>query len=152
MKISEFLSPTDVVGELTGSNSLDVLAELCRPVAATNGLEPQLLVQSLLAREKLASTGIGDGVAIPHGRVPGLLALRACVGRSSVGIDFNSIDSRPSYLFVALFAPATGSGIYLHALSRICRIFKNQAFREALMQARDAAEIFQLIEAEDARP
>ena len=151
MKISEFLATTDVVSELTGSNSADVLAELCRPIVASNGLDSQLLVESLLERERLASTGIGDGVAIPHSRVPGLSELRACVGRSKTGIDFNSIDSKPSYLFVALFAPTTRPGIHLHALSRISRIFKNATLRDALMQARDATEIYQLIEAEDAR-
>jgi len=150
MKISEFLSPTNILDELTGSNPRDVLAELCRPVAI-DGLDTQLLVESLLERERLASTGIGDGVAIPHGRVPGLSKLRASVGRSKMGIDFNAIDSRPSYLFVALFAPAAGPGIHLHALSRISRIFRNQAFRDSLMRARDAAEIFELIEAEDTR-
>ena len=150
MKISEFLSPTNILDELSGSNPRDVLAELCRPVAI-DGLDTQLLVESLLERERLASTGIGDGVAIPHGRVPGLSKLRASVGRSKMGIDFNAIDSRPSYLFVALFAPAAGPGIHLHALSRISRIFRNQAFRDSLMRARDAAEIFELIEAEDTR-
>ena len=150
MKISEFLATTDVVSELTGSNSANVLAELCRPIAASNGLNSQVLVASLLERERVASTGIGDGVAIPHTRVSGLSELRACVGRSKMGIDFNSIDSKPSHLFVALFAPTTSPGIHLHALSRICRIFKNPALRDALMQARDATEIYQLIEAEDA--
>jgi len=150
MKISEFLSPSNILGELTGSNPRDVLAELCRPVA-TDGLDTQLLVESLLERERLASTGIGDGVAIPHGRVHGLSKLRASVGRSKAGIDFNAVDSKPSHLFVALFAPAAGPGVHLRALSRISRIFRNQAFRDSLMRARDAAEIFELIEAEDTR-
>ena len=151
MKISDFLTPSDILSELTGSNSLEVLAELCHPVAVTSGLDPHSLVESLLERERLASTGIGDGVAIPHSRVPGLSALRACIGRSTAGIEFNSIDLKPSHLFIALFAPAAQPGIHLHALSRISRIFKSQALRDALMHARDATEIFQLIEAADAR-
>jgi PTS system nitrogen regulatory IIA component len=152
MKISEFLHPSDVLGELAGSTAQDVLAELCSPVAATSAVDPKTLLDSLLAREKLGSTGIGDGVAIPHSKVPGLPVLRASIGRSKAGVDFGAIDSKPAHLFVALFAPATGTGLHLHALSRISRILKNPSFRESLMAAPNAAEIYQLIMAEDAKP
>ncbi len=151
MKITDFLRPSDVIADLSGSTAEEVLAELCRPVATSESLDAQVLLHQLLAREKLGSTGIGEGMAIPHSRVPNLAGLRATIGRSRCGVDFKSVDSRPASLFVALFAPAAGPGLHLHALSRISRIFKSRPFRESLLAATDAAEIHRLIEAEDAR-
>ncbi len=150
MKISDFLHPADVVGDLAGASAPAVLAELCRRVASTGPIGAPVLLESLLARESHGSTGIGEGVAIPHGRVPGLPGLRASFGRSRAGIDFRAADSRPAHLFVALFAPASGPGIHLHALCRLSRVLKKPSLRDALMRARGAAEIYQLIETEDA--
>jgi PTS system nitrogen regulatory IIA component len=151
MKIVEFLQPAAVVDNLTGTTAAAVLAELSRPLAASHKADPQRLLETLLDREKLGSTGIGDGVAIPHGKVPGLPALMASFGRSKLGVDFKAIDAKPTYLFFTLFAPENSAGAHLKALARISRIFKNPAFRDSIMKAKDAAEIYQLIETEDAK-
>ena len=151
MKLSEFLHPSDIAGDLAGATAEDVLAELCRPVALSSLVELPVLLGALLTREEQASTGIGDGVAIPHGKVPGLPTLHATFGRSRRGIKFRAPDSRRVHLFVALFIPETAPGIHLHALTRIGRVFGSSGFREALMEASDASEMYQLIEAEDAR-
>jgi len=150
MKIIEILQPSAVIDELSGSTAQGALTELCRPLAA-KGLDSQRLLESLLAREKLGSTGIGDGVAIPHGRVPGLPSLSATFGRSKLGIDFSAIDEKPTFLFFTLFGPERPAGIHLAALARISQVLKAPSVREALRQAKDAAEIYQIIEAEDAR-
>jgi PTS system nitrogen regulatory IIA component len=156
MKISDFLKPSDVIADLAGTTAQAVLAELCGLVAHAGPqaglIDAQILLDTLLAREQLGSTGIGDGVAIPHGRVPGLPSLRAALGRSRAGIDFKAADDKPTHIFVALFAPASGPGLHLHALARLSRVFKDPALRDAVMQARDAAEIYQRIDAEDAKP
>ncbi|MFL5262477.1 MAG: PTS sugar transporter subunit IIA [Anaeromyxobacteraceae bacterium] len=151
MKIVEFLQPGAVVDDLTGATSAAVLAELSRPLASSHKADPQRLLETLLEREKLGSTGIGDGVAIPHGKVPGLPALMASFGRSKRGVDFKAIDAKPTFLFFTLFAPENSAGAHLKALARISRIFKNPAFRESIMKAKDAAEIYRLIETEDAK-
>ena len=151
MKIVEFLRPEAVIANLAGQNGPAVLAELCRPLASVPRADPQRLVETLLDREKLGSTGIGEGVAIPHGKVPGLPGLLASFGRSVPGIDFRAIDGRPTHLFFALFAPENSAGAHLKALARISRIFKNPAFRETLLKASSADEIYRLIEAEDAK-
>jgi PTS system nitrogen regulatory IIA component len=151
MKIVEFLHPNAVVGDLQGAAAPAVLAELCRPLAAARRLDAQRLVEVLLEREKLGSTGIGDGVAIPHGKVPGLPSLLASFGRSRGGVEFKAIDGKPTHLFLALFAPENSAGAHLKALARISRIFKSAAFREAVMKAADGAEMYRLIEAEDAK-
>lgn len=150
MKIIDFLRPSDVIDELCGPTAQDALTELCRPLVAT-GLDSQHLLEMLLAREKLGSTGIGDGVAIPHVRVPGLPVLRASFGRSRAGIDFSAIDSKPTFLFFTLFSPEKPAGIHLTALARISQILRAPSLRESLRNAKDAAEIYQIIEAEDAK-
>lgn len=151
MRITEFLYPSDIIGDLAGTTARDILEELCRPVASTSPVSAEVLLESLLAREQQGSTGIGEGVAIPHSRVPGLPALRASFGRSRAGIDFQAVDSRPTHLFFALFAPAGGPGLHLHALSRLSRLLKDPSVREALMRACDAAGIYEIIRAEDAK-
>jgi len=151
MKIVEFLRPDAVIANLAGTTGQAVLAELCRPLSAVHRLEAQRLLDTLQDRERLGSTGIGDGVAIPHGKVAGLPALVASFGRAPQGIDFRAIDAKPTYLFFALIAPENSAGAHLKALARISRIFKNPSFREAILKAGSADEIFRLIEAEDGR-
>jgi PTS system nitrogen regulatory IIA component len=151
MKIVEFLRSDCVIHDLTGRTGQAVLSELCRPLAQAQKVDAQRLLETLLEREKLGSTGIGDGVAIPHGKVAGLPALSASFGRSTAGIDFRAIDGRPTNLFFALFAPENSAGAHLKALARISRIFKNGSFRESILRAGNAAEIYRLIELEDAK-
>jgi PTS system nitrogen regulatory IIA component len=151
MKLIEFLQPSAVLGDLPGSTAQAVLAELCRPIAASRKVENQRLLDVLLEREKLGSTGIGEGVAIPHGKVPGLPALTASFGRCRGGVDFKAIDGKPTYLFFALFAPENSAGLHLKALARISRIFKSAAFREAVLAADDAAAMYRLVEQEDSK-
>ena len=151
MKIVEFLRPEAVIASLSGQTAQAVLAELCRPLIATARADGQKLLETLLEREKLGSTGIGEGVAIPHGKVAGLPGLLASFGRSERGVDFRAIDGKPTHLFFSLFAPENSAGAHLKALARISRIFKNPAFRDAILKAPGAEEIFRLIEAEDAK-
>ena len=149
MKIQDFLQPQAVVAELGGTTAAEVLAELCQPVARAHGLDAARLVQVLLDREKLGSTGVGDGVAIPHGKLPGLPALVAVFGRSSRGVEYRAADGKPARLFFALFAPENSAGAHLKALSRVSRIFRIPAFREAILAAPTAADVHRLILAED---
>ncbi len=151
MKIVEFLRPEAVNASLSGQAAQAVLSELCRPLAAGQRVDGQRLLETLLEREKLGSTGIGEGVAIPHGKVAGLPGLMASFGRSAAGVDFRAIDGKPTHLFFTLFAPENSAGAHLKALARISRIFKNPGFRDAIMKAPDAAEIYRLIETEDAK-
>ena len=151
MKIVEFLRADAVIANLSGQTGPAVLAELCRPLAAAQRVDAQRLLETLLDREKLGSTGIGEGVAIPHGKVPGLPGLMASFGRSPQGVDFRAIDGRPTHLFFTLFAPENSAGAHLKALARISRIFKNPGFREAILKADGANEVYRLIEAEDAK-
>jgi nitrogen PTS system EIIA component len=151
MRIVEFLRPDAVIDSLSGQTANAVLVELCRPIAAANRLDAQKLLETLLEREKLGSTGIGEGVAIPHGKVVGLPGLLASFGRSKDGVDFKAIDGRRTFLFFTLFAPENCAGVHLKALARISRLFKSPAFRESILQAPDAAAIYRLVEQEDGK-
>ena len=151
MKIQDFLKPQAVLADLTGRSAAEVLAELCRPVAQAHGLDAARLVQVLLEREKLGSTGVGEGVAVPHCKAAGIAAITASFGRSRAGIDFRAIDGRPSHLFVALFAPERGGAEHLQALARVSRLLKRPEIRKALLDAPDAATMHRLLLEEDAR-
>src|SRR5262249_21732903 len=129
-----------------------VLAEMCSPIASAHPELPREKLLSVLEeRERLGSTGIGEGVAIPHGKLPGLPGLLASFGRSVGGVDFEAIDGRPTHPFFTLFAPENAAGVPLKALARISRLFKNASFRSAIMAAPDAASIYRLITEEDAK-
>jgi nitrogen PTS system EIIA component len=149
--IADVLRPDCVIAELSGGTISSVLSELARPVAAAEGLEPPALTSALLAREKLGSTGIGEGVAVPHCKVPRLASLTACLGRSRAGVDFRAQDGKPTHVFVALFAPERAGAEHLQALARVSRLLKRPEFRKALLDAPDAAAMYKLVVDEDAR-
>ncbi len=151
MKIVDILDPAAIVGDVTATTGADVLAELCRPIARATRIDPQSLIEALLEREHLGSTAIGDGVAIPHARVRGVRKLIASFGRLRAGIPFGAPDAKPSTLFFVLLSPRTGPGLHLNALARVSRIFRSATLRADILAANDAAEIYRLIAAEDAR-
>ena len=149
--IADILRPDCVIADLSGGTVASLLAELARPVAVTVGLDERVLTAALQAREKLGSTGIGEGVAVPHCKVAGLSTLTASLGRSLAGVDFRALDGRPTHLFVALFAPERGGAEHLQALARVSRLLKRPEFRRAILEAPDAAAIYRLVVDEDGR-
>jgi PTS system nitrogen regulatory IIA component len=152
MRIAEFLREDLVFPDLAATDKAGVLGELCAGLArAVPGLSPARLTETLLEREKLGSTGIGEGVAIPHGKLPAISGLIAAFARSRKGVDFASIDGKPTYLFFVLFAPENSAGLHLKALARISRLFKQPQFRQSILAAAGAAEIFRIISEEDAK-
>ena len=153
MRISEFLSPEAVIADLRAKDKQEVLRELSAALARAHpSLKEERLVEVLREREKLGSTGIGEGVAIPHGKLAGMTQLLAAFGVSRGGVDFEAIDGRPTHLFFALVAPENSAGVHLKALARISRLFKNARFRASILEAPTAAAIHELIVQEDARP
>jgi len=150
MKISTYLDRQDVTVEVPVGNKEQVLASLVELLA---GNHPEFsrdqLLQILLKREQLRSTGIEDGVAFPHGRVPGLGELVACFGICRPGVDFQSFDGKPTHFFFVLLIPERAQGSHLKALARLNRLFQERAFRERLLAARDAEEAYRLVVEED---
>src|SRR5438045_9022529 len=152
MRIAEFLREDLVFPDLAATDKAGVLGEMCAGLPrAYPSLSAQQLTDTLLEREKLGSTGIGEGIAIPHGKLAGLPGLLAAFGRKKSGVDFAAIDGKPTYLFFVLFAPDNSAGLHLKALARISRLFKQPQFRQSVLAADGAAGIFRLVSAEDAK-
>ena len=150
MKIMDILLTDAVILELESTGKSEVLAELSEAAArAEASLDADRLLQVLLDRENLQSTGIGDGVAIPHGKMPGLARLVASFARSRPGVDFQSIDGQPTHLFFLLVVPEHSGGQYLKALARISRFFRDAAFRDRLATAESLEDVIRSIEEED---
>src|SRR5215470_2800339 len=152
MKITEFVSEDLIVPELAARDKAGVVDELSTRLAERMPALPrEALVRVLMEREKLASTAIGEGVAIPHGKLNGAGQLVACVGRSREGVDFQSMDGRPTHIFFVLVAPENSTGAHLKALARISRLFKSSEFRDRLMASEGAADLYRIISEEDAK-
>jgi PTS system nitrogen regulatory IIA component len=152
MKIVDFVRPELIVSELVARDKNEVIKELAGHLAThVPGVDRESLAKVLIERERLASTAIGEGVAIPHGKLDAVGKLVACVGRAPAGVDFDSMDGRPTHLFFVLVAPENSTGVHLKALARISRLFKDPEFRTRVMSAKDAAEIYKVISDEDAK-
>jgi nitrogen PTS system EIIA component len=152
MHLTEILRPDMVWPELTARTKVEVIQELAQHIARCDGsLEAHRVEEILLERERLGSTGIQDGIAIPHGKVEGLSGILIACGRSPQGIDFDAHDGKPTTLFFVLLAPEFAAGQHLKALARLSRLLKDAPFRERLLTARDADELYRTIVDEDAR-
>jgi PTS system nitrogen regulatory IIA component len=155
MKIVEFLRPEFVLADLKATDKSEALREVCDFLSVRDPTLPpkQKLFEVLEEREQLRSTGIGDSVAIPHGRFAGLPQLTAAFARSPKGIEFIGTDDNPGLFhhFIVVFAPENSAGLHLKALARITRLFKSAELRKAILAAPDAAAIYKLILEEDAK-
>jgi PTS system nitrogen regulatory IIA component len=149
MKITEFLAADAVIADLQAKDKAGILRELSGPLARTMPVPALKVFEMLSEREEIGTTGIGEGVAIPHGKLAGVPHLTASFGVSRGGVDFKSIDSKPTYLFFALIAPENSAGLHLKALARISRLFKSPTFREAILKAPTSQAIYELISRED---
>jgi PTS system nitrogen regulatory IIA component len=151
MKVVDFLRPEMVIPGLSGMSKSAVLAEMAAHVARHRGLDPATLTHVLEERERLASTAIGDGIAIPHGKLETCGELVGALGRSTSGLEFDSIDGKPTHLVFMLVAPATSTGLHLKALARLSRLFRDALFRQRLIEAPDGAAMYKVISEEDAK-
>lgn len=152
MRISEFLKIEAVIPELASQSKGAILRELSMALARANpAISAQRLSLVLEERERVNSTAVGDGVAIPHGKLPELSTLTASFGIKHAGIDFDAHDKKSTHLFFALVAPENSAGLHLKALARISRLFRNVGFRESILAAADAQAVYALIVQEDAK-
>ena len=146
MKLGEHLVEAHVLPNLTSSDKAGVLMELLAPVSKTYPeMDTDLAVRVLLDRESLGTTGIGDGIAIPHGKLEDLDKVIISVGRSVEGVDFEALDHKPCSIFFLVLAPEQVAGMHLRVLAQISRALKDETFREAFMKAADRDEMWQLL-------
>jgi PTS system nitrogen regulatory IIA component len=150
MNIRDMLKREFIIKDLKATGKKDVLEELVHVFVDHNGgMDSETMVQVLLEREKLGSTGIGDGIAIPHGKLAGIEAMLVGFGRSREGVDFNSLDGRPVHLFFLIMAPDTSSAQYLKVLAKISRMLKDLKMRKDLLEAVSADDLYRIIETMD---
>jgi len=150
MKIADLLDIKAISTELTATKKTEVLSEM---IALLSRVQPDLdaaeLLGVLIDREELGSTGIGDGVAIPHGKLRGLDRLLMAFGRKQDGIDFDSMDNRPARLFFLLLAPENEATLHLKALARISKLLRKEEVRQQLFDAVDPASLLSILCQED---
>ncbi len=150
MKIADILPASLIISDLKGRTKQDVLRELAECLATQYpDIEVGRLVDVLWERERLGSTAIADGIAIPHGKLPGLKTVLGAFGRHPQGVDFQSLDGNLTKLFFLLVAPEDSVGQHLKALARVSRLLKEPSFRQQLLTAGDRDELYRIIREED---
>ena len=152
MRISDFLSKEAISVNLQATDKRAVITELVDLLISARKIDErdrEKLIHSLLERESLGSTGVGHGIGIPHGKLGGVRELVAAFGISQKGVDFQSLDGDPVYLFFLLVAPQDSAGPHLKALARISRLLKDKFFRSTLRKAPSPEEILEIIHKED---
>ncbi len=150
MRVVDILSAQAIVPHLQSRTKVEALRELASHLASCYpDISAEQLLAVLLEREQLGTTAIGEGIAIPHGKLPGLKKVLAAFGRSPEGMDFKSLDGNPTHLVFLLVAPEDSAGVHLKALARISRLLKDPAFRRRLLQAGEREELYRIIKEED---
>jgi len=152
MKISELLKEDCIIENLAANDKEGALNEVSLFLEHRGIIQDHdQLFQSLLEREKLGSTGIGDNMAIPHAKYESIEQIVTVFARSREGIDFQSLDRKPVHFIFLLLAPPASTGLHLKALAKIARLFKNQSLRENILNAEDANTIHSLLLEEDSK-
>ncbi len=152
MKITDVMEKEYIIPDLKSEDKRGVLEEMVDHVASkVEGLDRETVLEVLLEREKLGSTGIGHGVAIPHGKLKDLDHLIVAFGRSLKGVDFQSLDDKPAHLFFLILAPENSTTAHLKILARISRLLNDPSFRKRLLECKGREEIYQTIREEDER-
>ena len=152
MKIMEFLNKKAISADLKASDKEGVIREMVDLLAKADEIKnKEDLIKALLTRESLGSTGIGQGIGIPHAKSSNAKNLVAAFGLSQKGVNFDSLDGDPVYIFFLLIAPEESAGPHLKALARISRMLKDKYFREMLRKSKDEKEILRIIQDEDSK-
>ncbi len=149
MQLSDILKISSVSIDLKAKDKKSVLKELVGLIKNIDGVSERKIMKVLIDRENLGSTGIGQGIAIPHGKIDGLNKIYAAFGISKTGVDFNALDGEPVYIFFLLLAPQKAAGPHLKALARISKILRDPSFCDILRKADDVKTAYNLLIKED---
>jgi fructose-specific phosphotransferase system IIA component len=146
MRLTEILKPANIKIPLDAKVKTEAIGELVKVLAASGDVtDAKKVLDAVLEREATRTTGIGNGLAIPHGKCQGTKDLVMAIGRAAVPIDFQAIDGRPVSIIWMLASPPDKTGPHIHALARISRLMTIDKFRHALAEAKTAQEIFDAI-------
>ena len=152
MKISEILTKKNIIKDLKSFDKESVLEELSNFLKDRGEIpNKESLLLSLIEREKLGSTGIGENVAIPHAKIRGIDKIITVFARSQIGVEFESLDQKPVNFIYLILAPENSTGQHLKALARISRLFKNPSLRESVLRANETDQIYSILVDEDSK-
>ena len=153
MKIMDFLNKKAITASLNATDKEGVIKELVELLTSATDTpqSKEELIKAVVSRESLGSTGIGQGIGIPHAKSQAVKQLVAAFGLSQKGVNFDSLDGEPVYIFFLLIAPEESAGPHLKALARISRMLKDKYFRELLRKSKDEKEILRIIQEEDSK-
>ncbi|MBF0498727.1 MAG: PTS sugar transporter subunit IIA [Candidatus Riflebacteria bacterium] len=150
MELTEFISPQLIKLELQSSKKVDAIKELIDLLDRAGYVtDADAFLKSVLEREKVGSTGIGKGIAIPHSRTATVREVVVAIGRAPAGIEFDALDNKSVQLIFLIAAPVESGGLYLKALARLSRLLRYQEFRNELMAAKTVEEVIKIISAEE---
>lgn len=150
MKLGSILAPGMVAGGLKANSKKQLLQELAALAARGSELDEREIYDALLQRERLGSTGIGNGLAIPHGRFPGLKRLYGVFARLERPVDFEAVDGIPVDLVFVLLAPEEAGADHLQGLARVARLLRTPQVVQALRGTHDSAALYSILTASDA--
>jgi len=152
MKILDFLHEEDIIVELHSTGKKDSISELIERLISSGKIKKKgksKIIKALMAREELGSTGIGQGIAIPHAKSNSVKGIICAFGNSKKGIAFDALDGEPVYIIFLLLAEQDSSGVHLKALAKISRLLKDKFFRQGLRQSESPEEVVNTIKKED---
>jgi fructose-specific phosphotransferase system IIA component len=151
MRLTEILKPSNIKIPLVATSKTEAIGELVNMLAANGAVtDAKKVLEAVLDRESTRTTGIGQGLAIPHGKTTGTPDLVMAIGKPAQPIDFQSIDGRPVTIIWLLSSSPEKTGPHIHALARISRLMTIDKFRQALNAAQTADEMFQIITQQEA--
>ena len=145
MEINDLLVPEGVVADLKATSKKQALQDLAKRAAEVSGLHERAIFDVLMERERLGTTGVGNGIAIPHGKLASLDRLHGLFARLEQPIDFHAIDERPVDLIFVLLAPENAGADHLKALARISRLLRNNGICDKLRGADSAEALFAIL-------
>jgi nitrogen PTS system EIIA component len=151
VKLADILRESCVVADIKGATKKEILFEMVETLKKANLIDDvDSVVNIIMEREKLGSTGIGDGVAIPHGKMKKLNAILCVAAQSKKGVDFDAVDRQPVHIFFLVLAPEDSASLHLKVLSRISKVLRDQSFRKKILKLDNAHDIYtNIIEADD---
>lgn len=149
MKILDYMTRDTILPHLRSTDKKGVIDELAEPVAKRTELDHREIVRVLIERERLGSTGIGGGIAIPHGKIDGLQSLVLGFGLSRKGVNFDALDGKPTHIFFLLLSSVDSTGLHLRVLARISKLLKEETFRQKLLRAQTADDVIRVIKEVD---
>lgn len=150
MKIAEILQEQCIVADIKGKTKREIITELVEALAKARLIEDvEAVVNVVMDREKLGSTGIGNGVAVPHGKLKNIKNIMCAFGRSQSGVDFDAVDRSPVHIFFLVLAPEDSASLHLKVLSRITKILRDQSLRKKVIKLTTVHDIYTSILEED---